>query len=748
MPHHNYRPDLMGHAEIDPKGSFEAGTWGSFTVTYTCGKFGIDDRGSIKIAFRSLADQTALQLDDPKAAGYTTIETSTGISLTCAYESRRNVRPWGKSLYIRCNRFLSAGDTIIVRFGDRRQGSPGIRLQTFVEPTFEFRVLVDPFASYDYIPLPDDRHPTIAIAPGPGVHWKAILPTLKRPGEPFRLCLKSEDKWGNPSDQVGQTVHLDAGGKIKGLPQTARIENGAFSALIDHLSVEAQGDVTVKVYSNSGELLTESNPLRLLTDTPLLHFWSDMHGQSEETVGTNSCRDYFSFGRDKAFLDICAHQGNDFQITDAFWAEINALTEEFYAPGRFVTIPGYEWSGNTSLGGDHNVWYRQEGRPIYRSCRALVYDTTNPETDCHTARDLFKALQDEDAMVTAHIGGRYADVKYAHDAKIEPSVEIHSAWGTFEWIVRDAFEAKYRVGIVGTSDGHKGRPGASYPGDAEFGSYGGLTCHLLPSLDRDALFEGFRRRHHYATTGARLYLNTWVDLASAGTLYHRNPDLGNVTREPCQQAIMGDIVQVADDAITFHVDVLGAAPIERIELRDGLETVETVRPYGQGDLGNRIRIICEGAEYRGRGRLVHWDGTVEVEGATIQRLRPINFWNIERQPELQADNRMLWHCVTTGGYSAIDIWLDSATDGVLHIKTNVVVCDIPLQDIGLEDIRYDCGGLYKALRVFRLPDELTACSMVCDRTVTLRHDGDTRLFVRVTQEDGHQAWSSPIYLFR
>lgn len=748
MPHHNYRPDLMGHANLDPQGSFEAGSWGSFTLTYTCGKFGIDDRGSIKIAFRSMSDMIAAQLDDPQAPGYTTVTTSTGIPLTCAYESRRNIRPWGKSLYIRCNRFLTEGDTITVRFGDSRRGSPGIRLQTFVESTFEFKVLVDPFGSYEYIPLPDNRQPGIAIVPGPGVNWKAVLPTLKRPGEPFRLCLKCEDKWGNPSDQVAQTVRLEASGNIKGLPETVSLRPGDFSVIVDRLSVDAEDDVTVKVYAMSGALLTESNPLRLRQDTPFLHFWSDMHGQSEETIGTNSCRDYFTFGRDRSFLDICAHQGNDFQITDAFWAELNMLTREFNVPGRFVAIPGYEWSGNTSLGGDHNVWYREEGRPIYRSCRALVYEQENPETDCHTAADLFKVLQKEDAIVTAHIGGRYADVKYAHDAMIEPSVEIHSAWGTFEWIVRDAFEAGYRVGIVATSDGHKGRPGASYPGTAEFGSYGGLTCHLIPSLDRDALFEGFRRRHHYATTGARLYLNTWADLASPGILYDRNPAAEHASHQPCTTAIMGDIVKLQDDAVTFNVDVLGAAPIERVELRDGLHTLETVRPYDAQALGKRIRILCEGGEYRGRGRLVHWEGTAEFEGASIQRLQPINFWNIEQQPEQETDNRFRWHCVTTGGYSAIDIWLDAVTDGVLHIKTNVIECDIPLPDIGIEDRHYDCGGLYKALRVFRLPDALTAHRLAFSRTVRLQDDGDTRLFVRVTQEDGHQAWSSPIYLFR
>jgi hypothetical protein len=45
--------------------------------------------------------------------------------------------------------------------------------------------------------------------------------------------------------------------------------------------------------------------------------------------------------------------------------------------------------------------------------------------------DLIEKLQSEDAIVVAHVGGRYADIKYAHDAKLEPSVEVHSSWGTF-----------------------------------------------------------------------------------------------------------------------------------------------------------------------------------------------------------------------------------------------------------------------------------------------------------------------------
>ena len=125
----------------------------------------------------------------------------------------------------------------------------------------------------------------------------------------------------------------------------------------------------------------------------------------------------------------------------------------------------------------------------------------------------------------AHVGGRYADIKFAHDP-METAVEVHSAWGTFEWILRDAFEKNYRVGIVANSDGHKGRPGACYPGASFFGSYGGLTCFLAERLDRDAIFEAMRRRRHYATTGNRAFLSVTAELASEAEVFQRDPAAG------------------------------------------------------------------------------------------------------------------------------------------------------------------------------------------------------------------------------
>ncbi|MBC5810895.1 MAG: DUF3604 domain-containing protein, partial [Candidatus Eremiobacteraeota bacterium] len=440
----------MGSATLEPNAPVVAGDFTSLTLTYTAGYFGIDDTGSLKIVSRFASDMGKPQFSDPAAPNFVTVEASNGAVLDVRYDGKLNTRPWDKTLYIKVVRgFLRQGDRIVVRYGDPRQGSPGMRMQTFCEATFEFKVLVDAFAAYRYVELPSS--PTIAIVAGPPANWKAVLPTVRRAGEPFRLCVVAEDRWGNPTGTTDATfvpvVRSDGTNAVANLPAMLRIAPGAFTAIAENLSVAEPGDLTIDLEdAKTGKRLCSSNPLRIVAETPLLPYWSDLHGQSEETIGTNSARDFFAFARDRAFLDACSHQGNDFQITTPFWKHLNDLTQQFNRDGSFIAFPGYEWSGNTGLGGDRNVLFRREGRQIHRSSHALLDDLSDVKTDANSAEDLFRALEKKDCIVFAHIGGRYADIKMSHDVRLERSVEVHSAWGTFDWLIHDAFEKGYRVG--------------------------------------------------------------------------------------------------------------------------------------------------------------------------------------------------------------------------------------------------------------------------------------------------------------
>ena len=746
MPHSTYLPERMGSAILTPTDPVEAGSFQSFTLVYTAGYFGIDDTGSIKIVQRFAGDMGKPQWSDPKAANYTTVEASNGAVLDVRYDPKMNIRPWDKTLFIRVMRgFLNEGDTITVRFGDRRQGSPGMRMQTFVESTFEFRVLVDAFATYNYVELP--IQPTFPVVAGPAMSWKALLPTLRRTGETFRLGFKGEDKWGNPSDQVEGTFSLRANLPVRGLPERFSMGRGEAAKSIEGLSMEKPGDLLIDVLDSAGRVLCRSNPLRIAADAPLRSYWCDLHGQSEETIGTNSARELIEFARDRAFLDGMSHQGNDFQITTPFWNELNKLTRAYNEDGRFIIFPGYEWSGNTGLGGDRNVMFMHEGRQIHRSSHALVDDLADVSSDSNSAEQLFQALKDEDCVVFAHIGGRYADIKMAHDARIERSVEVHSDWGTFEWLVQDALEQGYRIGILANSDGHKGRHGASHPGASLFGAYGGLSCLLATDLTRAGLFDALRRRHHYATTGCRMVLDVRAAFDSEAMLYADDPNLGAAQHTRGREAMMGDIVQSPDAAVEFTIEAQASAPIERVEIRNGLEVLETWRPYDEAALSRRVRVIWEGSEYRGRGRQTIWDGGCTLDGNSFERFVPINMWNLDRKIEQTGPGALSWTALTTGGFGGFDAWLTDPRAGTLRIDTPLVKCEIAVADIGREDMVFDAGGIRRRIRVFRLPDENPYREVKLSRRIALKPAGDNALYVCLTQEDGHLIWSSPIYVF-
>src|SRR5262249_32266642 len=130
--------------------------------------------------------------------------------------------------------------------------------------------------------------------------------------------------------------------------QSVAIKRGDGPRVLDDLVADAPGDVDLRLMAD-GEEVARANPLRVVAAAPLRRYWGDLHGQSGETIGMGSAESYFRYARDLAFIDMVGHQGNDFQITDAFWAELNRLTAAFDAPGRFVCLPGYEWSGNTGM---------------------------------------------------------------------------------------------------------------------------------------------------------------------------------------------------------------------------------------------------------------------------------------------------------------------------------------------------------------------------------------------------------------
>ncbi|WP_266216321.1 DUF3604 domain-containing protein [Paraliomyxa miuraensis] len=706
----------LGRVCLFPSDPVVAGTVGQWTLTYTVGSYGIDEGGTIKIARRFASDWERPQFEDPGGPGYTTATTTGEARLALRYDPKAHVRPWMKCLVIDVyDGCLAPGDTVTITLGDRSGGGPGIRAQSFLESAHEIRVLVDPTNACLVRRLPSS--PVVPIVAGPPVSLVVITPMEAKVGEPIEVFVKGEDRWGNPTS-VPDGVSLEWEGE------------GAAAWEGTTLRLRAPG--SGKVVATWQGARAEGNPTTAYAERPKLRrWWGDLHAQSDATVGTGTEVEYFAFGRDWARLDVMSHQGNDFQMTDEDWRRLNEVVADFHEDGRFVVFPGFEWSANTPAGGDRNVIYLEEGRPIMRSSHWQIPGTPEDErSPAHPADELFRKLRKhvpiENVLVAAHCGGRYADIHRYFDEELGPLVEVVSCWGVFEWLLWDAFEHGYRVGVMCNSDGHKGRPGAEGPGAGQFGIYGGLTCVLAESLTRQAVFTALKQRRCYGTTGPRIDLDVTVDGHPMGS---------SIT---------------AKGSVRVRAAVRGTAPIEALVLHRGREVIHVEQPAAFGELGGsrRVRVSWGGARIRGRGRRAVWDGTVQVEGAVIERAQGFAFDSPADGILEQSEQRLRVRSRTTGDIDGVDLWLDrsghGAARGRLCFESEVGRVEVDLATLDDRGVLESLGGLDLHVRVQRYPEAPSARTLILDREVEA--SGGVPLLVKAIQTDGHMAWASPVYV--
>ena len=122
----------------------------------------------------------------------------------------------------------------------------------------------------------------------------------------------------------------------------------------------------------------------------------------------------------------------------------------------------------------------------------------------------------------------------------------------------------------------------------------------------------------------------------------------------------------------------------------------------------------------------------------------MNFLNADN-PLVRDGNRLAWRSVTTGNMAGFDAVLEDAAAGELTVVTPHATVTVAVCDIGSQDIVTEAGGLGRRLRIFRLPEGGGQAAIAASLRVALQPGRDNPVFIRVTQEDGHQAWSSPIY---
>ena len=467
----------------------------------------VDTGGRIAIAFRHVSDFGDAQDADPAAENYISAEVSSAdVELALNTEQPWYRHPWNQGFDLVLARgSLAPGDVVRVRLG----GEAGYRAQSFVEDVSRIRVGVmsQGGAPIDgaWIVSEPERSPTFEIVGAEPSQLRLRVPDVNREAAMGSVCLKMEDAHGNPTDPAGAEVAL----LLDDAHPVGRLRLSAPMAEFTDIPLPADGEWhRLTAASDDGRYLTRSNPFgpSLLEGYQL--YWGEIHAQSALCDGTNSPAALYRYGREAAGLDFASVTSHDMEMTPDDWSEVQRATREAHRSGTYVTFLGYEWSGPTQAGGDHNVYYLDDEGPMLPNgpcfsraewCPANKYIERK-----RTILDVAHELPPERAFIVPHCGGRIANFDY-FEPQMMPVFEIHSCHRNFEDVAQEALRRGLHVGFIGGSDDHRGGLGDSVPAarDRFFSTRNGLAAVYARDLTRESLWEAIYARRVYATNGCR-----------------------------------------------------------------------------------------------------------------------------------------------------------------------------------------------------------------------------------------------------
>jgi hypothetical protein len=282
--------------------------------------------------------------------------------LAVRFDQKGHERPFQKAIIIDVvDGYLNPGDKITIRLGDRRHGSRGTRVQTFVEEDFRMRWYIDPVGTSRFAPIQPDL--SFNIESGVVAKLKVLSPRLIQPDISFSLHVHTEDAWGNATvgqkDLQVQIRVLHRGTGKQAIDYTLPLNSDGWNHASSKLSLHEEGPYLISVSildASKTVVISQDEFISVRADLPIPRvLYADLHVHSDDTVGTNSTTYNFSYAEKIAGLDIVGYTANDFNITKERWDKTIDIIKLMNKPGELLIFPGTEWCGNSAAGGDHNV---------------------------------------------------------------------------------------------------------------------------------------------------------------------------------------------------------------------------------------------------------------------------------------------------------------------------------------------------------------------------------------------------------
>ncbi len=255
---------------------------------------------------------------------------------------------------------------------------------------------------------------------------------------------------------------------------------------------------------------------------PYTLYWADLHNHSNVSIPPCGEPDeLLMYGREKSLLGICAVTDNDHcwggrTYTEYDWDLYKGWVSVFNQPGRYVVLPGYEFS--------------YKGSEMFTPFEVMLQDAVDRICGFEKRIDHRSVYSDDPDMVMLrwreagsdpmrtllNLASEKGYLLHPHhatwqvyDDELERNVEVCSGFSIYiddEDTYREALLSGKRVGFVAGGDNHRRAPGLN----------GGLTGIWAERLDRSCVLEALRRHRCFATAGERFGLMLRVNEAWMG----------------------------------------------------------------------------------------------------------------------------------------------------------------------------------------------------------------------------------------
>jgi len=425
----------------------------------------------------------------------------------------------------------------------------------------------------------------LTIKPQPAATMTLVLPTDIVRGESAHLAVAMLDKFGNPaSDYIGTVTFTSTDAKAQIPEKYTFTAQDSGVHVFDGINFASLGYQRVDV--TDGKLIGNTHYSEIFEKAPTYRrYFGETHfhtgngadkfhftarGVGGDHRGQFTSQDQaYRYIRDVIRLDFASASEHDSKVfDDPMWEKSKAIGESFNDPGYFTTFFAYEWTAE-SREGHHVILYKNRNSKLLKHIEYPLME------------DLWSAFDDQGdpAIMIPH--PMWAQEDHGIFDKINNKYrklgEIYSLWNSryllqpgvdedrFElginnpWTFQYAWSRGNKMGVIGSSDNHTGRPGANnYTSFTEHS--GGLAVALAKDNTRENLWDAFDYRRTYATSGTRILLTFTADSNPMGAEYKSK-------RAP-----------------VFNVSVAGTRYLEKVDIvkysSKGYEVIYSTDPEG------------------------------------------------------------------------------------------------------------------------------------------------------------------------